>query len=498
MISVDIRATLASWGREDALVGGVAVLGATPAGAVRPVDAVILRPTGLTLVVGLDLPDPALKLDAPLAGRWRVDGWLLSRSGESPNPSHEAVELTRVVRDRLREAGTPVPSTTVIAIGPYVGEVRQPPEDVAAGFWVLHPSPPSLLGALRESAHPSTWLRVREAREVLAALFPDRPELADDALTAAQLAAEGFSISAGAGDARRGEALADRADEATVALHRPTGGGTSKSAARSGMPIPTGDAGTASPPGNVPIDSPAGRPGPGRGSPGPGTPAAGGPAGRPAVPSGQPGTVVNGWPGAMRPEPRRSAFSGRLVAAAVIAVVVLGVMAVLAVESSRDGDGAAPDDGAAPEPASVVVAEGTEFGVRGQDDAEDCARHSYGDVQAWLADHPCVALSRGLFHTEAPAEAAVSTSVVEFTDESQAQEFEGLVTDVGRGGISDLVRDGHGWRGGPESFDGAAFVVARSGTLVRIGQAVWIGKPSTPDDAELTALAETGLTLAAR
>ncbi|WP_157434447.1 hypothetical protein [Actinoalloteichus sp. GBA129-24] len=492
MISVDVRATLASWGRGDRLVGGVAVLGDTPSGAARPVDALIIRPTGLTLVVGVDLPDPAMKLDAPLSRRWRVDGWLLTRSDESPNPAGEAIELTRVVRDRLRNAGTQVPLTTVIAIGPYVEEVRQPPEDLAEGFWVLHPSPPSLLGALRESAHRSTWLGVGEARRVLLALFPDRPELVEDVLTSAELDAEGFSTAEAAVSAQQTAVPLGQADAGTVVLPRPAGVPAPPDA---GAPDPA-RSGTPNSATTGPVAPHAGRPGAAQ-PPGLGARVPAGPSGPPPA-VGQPGAAAGGWPGAVRPASRRTGFSGQLVAAAVIAALVLGVMAFLAVESSLGGDSSGVEDGDESAPVAVVVAEGTEFAVRGEDGADDCARHSYGDVQAWLTDHPCTGLSRGLFHTDAPAEAAVSTSVVEFTDENQAQEFEQLVTGVGRGGINDLVRDGQGWRGGPESFDGAAFVVARTGTQVRIGQAVWIDAPSAPDDVELTTLAETGLTLSAR
>ena len=69
-VGVDVRAALASWGRGDGVVGGVALTGARPPDCPRPVDAIVVLPRGILGGVGVDLPDPAVRLDAPLAGQW--------------------------------------------------------------------------------------------------------------------------------------------------------------------------------------------------------------------------------------------------------------------------------------------------------------------------------------------------------------------------------------------------------------------------------------------
>jgi len=66
-----VRAALASWGRGSTVVGGVALIGCQPDGCDGPVDAVVVLPRGVLVVLGVDLPDPAVRLDAPLAGQWK-------------------------------------------------------------------------------------------------------------------------------------------------------------------------------------------------------------------------------------------------------------------------------------------------------------------------------------------------------------------------------------------------------------------------------------------
>lgn len=76
-VADDIRAALASLGRGNTVVGGVALVGVRPIPSVRSVDAVVVLPRGVVVVLGVDLPEPAMKLEAPLAGAWRADGWPL-------------------------------------------------------------------------------------------------------------------------------------------------------------------------------------------------------------------------------------------------------------------------------------------------------------------------------------------------------------------------------------------------------------------------------------
>ena len=51
----------------------------------------MVLPRGVLVIAGVDLPDPAMRLDAPLTGAWKTDGWPLVRPGDrAPNPAAEA------------------------------------------------------------------------------------------------------------------------------------------------------------------------------------------------------------------------------------------------------------------------------------------------------------------------------------------------------------------------------------------------------------------------
>ncbi|MBB4685214.1 hypothetical protein [Amycolatopsis jiangsuensis] len=179
-VAEDVRAALASLGRGSTVIGGIALVGARPAGDV-PVEAVVLLPTGVLVVIGVDLPDPALRLEAPLSGPWKADGWPLVHGEEAVNPATEALDLAQDCERRIAELGGG-PVGTIIAVGPYVETVEQPPGDLAGPVRVLHPSPTAMLAAtvsLATARHPRS---VDQARALIAALAPDTPELSDETL----------------------------------------------------------------------------------------------------------------------------------------------------------------------------------------------------------------------------------------------------------------------------------------------------------------------------
>jgi hypothetical protein len=187
-VGADVRAALASWGRGDGVVGGVALLGCR-AGGETPVDAVVLLPRGVLVVVGVDLPDPAVRLEAPLSGQWKTDGWPLVRPDGVVNPAAEVMDTIATITRHLEESRVePVPVGTVIAVGPYVSTVEQPTSDLLRGVRVLHPEPMTLLTAARELATHPRPCTVTQARGILTALEPDNPTVA-----AIDLEAEGFT-----------------------------------------------------------------------------------------------------------------------------------------------------------------------------------------------------------------------------------------------------------------------------------------------------------------
>jgi hypothetical protein len=200
-VSDDIRAALASLGKGGNLVGGVALLGATPPDSGLVIDAVLVLPRGVFVVVGVDLPDPAMTLTAPLHGEWKADGWPLVRpddegentkdaeadDGTPVNPAVTALASARRCADRIHDIDPSVGVGVIIAVGPFVGTVEQPPEDLAGPVRVIHPSATSMLSAIEALPSPPQPLTVHQARAVLGGLAPSATGFDDAALVA-----EGF------------------------------------------------------------------------------------------------------------------------------------------------------------------------------------------------------------------------------------------------------------------------------------------------------------------
>ncbi len=192
-VGVDVRAALASWGRGDTVVGGIALTGAKPPNCPRAVDAIIVLPRGILVVVGVDLPDPAVRLDAPLAGVWKTDGWPLVRGDGAVNPGIEALDAAGAISAHLeRSRVEPLPLGTVVAVGPFVSQVFQPTSDLQRGVRILHPEPMTLLTAVRELAVYQRRCSVDGVSRILAALDPSSPPL-----DPVELMAEGFSDTVG-------------------------------------------------------------------------------------------------------------------------------------------------------------------------------------------------------------------------------------------------------------------------------------------------------------
>ncbi|WP_410623238.1 hypothetical protein [Amycolatopsis sp. cmx-8-4] len=217
-VADDIRAALASLGRGSTVVGGIALIGV---GTVtdRPVEAVVLLPHGVIIVIGVDLPDPALRLEAPLGAEWKADGWPLVADDDAINPATEALDLSQVCESRIAELvpGT-APVGTIVAVGPYVETVDQPASDLAGPVRVLHPTPTTMLAAAVSLATAHRPRSVDQVRALIRGLAPDVPDFSDEILLG-----EGFSRFS---DDTPPESLWDTAPRsaATVATARPPAG----------------------------------------------------------------------------------------------------------------------------------------------------------------------------------------------------------------------------------------------------------------------------------
>ncbi len=53
-VGADVRAALATWGSGENILGGVALLGVQPPGCPRALDALVVLPRGVIVIVGVD------------------------------------------------------------------------------------------------------------------------------------------------------------------------------------------------------------------------------------------------------------------------------------------------------------------------------------------------------------------------------------------------------------------------------------------------------------
>ncbi|HEX4725025.1 MAG TPA: hypothetical protein VH333_21100 [Pseudonocardiaceae bacterium] len=417
-VGADVRAAIASWGPADTVLGGIALLGVTPLGCAGPVEAVILVPRGVVIVVGVDLPDPALRLDAPLDAPWKADGWPLVREDGAVNPAGEALAAARAVTDVLQERRLePVPVNTIVAVGPYVGQVTQSTVDLHQGVRVLYPEPRTMLTAMRELGVADRPCSVEQARRLLSVLVGDRVPM-----LIGEVAAEGFVDAV----------TPDLATASTTLIPRIT----------DQTRLPRGNGG-------------------------------GGPR-------------------------RRRADQLRWLPMAALGLLAALLIAGVAVALGTTGQGGQAAAGSTPPVPPSVTVGGVSFSRTGSAQATDCAGHAYGDVQVWLSEHQCVDLARSTYQTTSDGHpAAVALAVLTFHDVATAKAFSAVANATGSGGITDLVKDGAGWRGGPKSFDDAAYTVLLRDASVRLTEVVWIGRTSSPTDPALTKLADSAAELPA-
>ncbi|MBE1573152.1 hypothetical protein ACFORH_31115 [Amycolatopsis roodepoortensis] len=461
-VAEDVRAALASLGRGSNVVGGVALIGASPVDG-RPVEAVVVMPKGILIVIGVDLPDPALKLEAPLGGPWKADGWPLVHGDTSINPATDALSLSAACTHRIADIAPGAgPIGTIIAVGPYVETVDQPAADLAGSVRVLYPTATTMLAATVSLASAPSPRSVQQARELIAALAPDAPPMPEE-----MLLGEGFS------------AYSD--DEPTVIRENPL------------VAIaPT-----------VPVRHPGKRPT------------------KSAVPPAPPAKPVKAAPPvqqavAVKPPPPEAAPAEpgpktsqqsktvKWLPVAAIGLLIVLLIAAISVASSSDDTAStqAPPPPApstapstSPPPPSSAV-ESIQFTSRASAADQKCASHAYGDVQSSLQQTSCAGVKRASFAGSIDGRnAAVTVAVVDFPDAGQATAFKATADTPGGGGILDLATETGQWQGEVPVFEGAAYQSSVDGKSVRLVQVVWVPGPSTPDDPGLVRGAKAALEL---
>jgi hypothetical protein len=125
------------------------------------------------------------------------------------------------------------------------------------------------------------------------------------------------------------------------------------------------------------------------------------------------------------------------------------------------------------------------------DDQTDCAAHSYGRVQSFFAKTPCSSVHRLLSTTnQGGRSVVVASNVVSFDTAAQAQRYLVLVNSDGTGNISDLLREGVSYPGGPSKLPTtAAFASRQLGGRVWVAEAAYVTGSSSSADPTLRAIA---------
>lgn len=193
LLAADVSASLRGLGRGDHTIGGIALMNVTPHGFGRPFDAVVVMPHGVLLIVGVELPGPTMRLDAPLHGQWKADNWPLVGSGDAVNPGAHGLAAAQHLAHRIaEEARLTVPIATVLAVGPFVDAVVPSRDDLSQPVRVLHPTINALTDAIAALTPPGgPTCSAEQARAVLRAVDPATPIQPDDTL-----AKEGFPSTA--------------------------------------------------------------------------------------------------------------------------------------------------------------------------------------------------------------------------------------------------------------------------------------------------------------
>ncbi|OLZ44041.1 hypothetical protein [Amycolatopsis keratiniphila] len=462
-VAEDVRAALASLGRGSNVVGGVALIGASPVEG-RPVEAVVVMPKGVLIVIGVDLPDPALKLEAPLGGPWKADGWPLVHGDTSINPATDALSLSAACTHKIADVAPGAgPIGTIIAVGPYVETVDQPAADLAGSVRVLYPTATTMLAATVSLATAPRPRSVQQARDLIAALAPDAPPMPEE-----MLLAEGFS------------AFSD--DEPTVIRENPL------------VAIaPT-----------VPVQHPGKGKRPAKPAVPPAPPAKPAPPVQQAAPAVRqappPAAAAAPSPAEPAPKPSRQSKTVKWLPVAAIGLLIVLLVAAISVASGGDDTASTqtppPTPATSPPPPSSSAVENIQFTSRASAADQKCASHAYGDVQSSLQQTSCSAVKRASFASSIDGRAAaVTIAVVEFPNTAQASAFKAIADNPGGGGILDLATETNQWQGEVPVFEGAAYQSSLDGKSVRLIQVVWLPGPSTPDDPGLVRGAKAALEL---
>jgi len=201
----------------------------------------------------------------------------------------------------------------------------------------------------------------------------------------------------------------------------------------------------------------------------------------------------------------RSGSRTRAVALILLGLVVVSALVAVGLQllGGRDGDpaGAAGSSSTAtatpgPQTGAVQTLAGIGYTVGAVDTQATCVGHAYGKVAEFFATSDCTGLSRALYSADAGSgPVVISVSRVQMPDASSARALRELADANGSGNVSDLLREGVRYTGGPAELSGAEYASALSGPVVTIVEAASADEDQPVPTADLDRMAGEALAL---
>jgi hypothetical protein len=221
-----------------------------------------------------------------------------------------------------------------------------------------------------------------------------------------------------------------------------------------------------------------------------------------APPAWAPTAPVSGPPG---PPPRARAGSRMVlvVAGVLVLVVLFGVGGLLLLRdggrgsaSGRSGSTPTATAPSGPQVGDVQTIDGVAYRLEAARADSSCVGHGYGEVGDLFAGTDCTGLSRALYSTQLDGRpVVVSVSRIRMADTAGARGLQALADRNGSGNVSDLLREGMRYTGGPDKLSGAEYASAISGSSVTIVESSWVDPANAGSAAEIDVVAGAALVL---
>jgi hypothetical protein len=115
----------------------------------------------------------------------------------------------------------------------------------------------------------------------------------------------------------------------------------------------------------------------------------------------------------------------------------------------------------------------------------------------YLQGTDCAGLSRALYSTQVDGHPmVVAVSHVRMPDATTARALKKLADTTGTGNVSDLLREGVRYPGGPTALKNSEYSSDVQGSIVTISETSWVIPSSAGDAAQLDTAARSGVQLA--